>query len=137
MSLNHTPSPVYASQYESILNKFPIQYRDKLRFYTLQELFYIYKLATYKMREDKDIGGFKSGELFYNALKTRLFAWLKGEYNEYFTLVKPIPPTSLDKIGRRFNREWNKFASALDATMPTEKLKENTEALKQHFSKVA
>lgn len=138
MSINHTPSPIYVSQFNKILDKFPIQYRDKLRMYTLQELFYIYKIATFQLQADKN-GDTKVGHVFICSIKRQLFSWLKGELTTTMRAPRPVAPGALDKIGKMFKKEWNAYVTALEMSIPQELLatKEAIETLKQHFVRAA
>lgn len=100
MSINVVP--VKGSDYNGLLTKFPEQYREKLRLYTGEELFYIYKLATYKPRIVA--GTISNGsDAFFNGLKFKLFRWLKGD-QKY-----GVHPSAWLKLGSRFRGQFHEF----------------------------
>jgi hypothetical protein len=97
-SINHIPT-IRPSQFESLLSKFPEMYRDKLRLYTGEELFYVYKLLTFDSSPDSK-GDWKSKDLFYLGLKAKVIKWLKGEKDEYGRLYQPLYPSAWAKLTR-------------------------------------
>lgn len=64
--------------YDELLSKFPIEYQAKLRRYTGQELYYIYKLCTYKPRLNRD-GYVPPTSLKFLSLKAKVYRWLRGQ----------------------------------------------------------
>ena len=109
------------SQVEYILSKFPEEYRARLRLYTGEELFYCYRLAQY---QPKMVDGlYKSGDVFYMALKRKFFQWLKSEckqhtddkdkvYTTYWlngVKVYPIEPAAWVKLGAKFRSSFYGF----------------------------
>jgi hypothetical protein len=97
--------PVHVTDYEGLLSKFPEVYRDKLRVYTGEELFYMYKLALFNPKPAKEMG-YKSGDILYMALKQKMFRWLKGE-ERY-----GIHPHAWRKLGSKFKYGFLDFVQA-------------------------
>ena len=106
--------PVEQLGFEDLLNLFPSFCQDKLRMYTAEELFYVYKLATYKPRLDrrskvKELA--KPSDVLFLQLKEKLFKWLKSEIDP--TTQRPFPPLSPTvwlKLGSRFKyafKDWS------------------------------
>ena len=92
---------VTKEDYEKLLSKFPEQYRWKLRAYTGEELYYIYRICTYKPRLDAQGCLTNSSDGFILAQKTRCFKWLKGE------LKSGINTAVLNRIGRKFRQGFH------------------------------
>jgi hypothetical protein len=113
---------VSQAKYMELLNLFPKDWQEKLRLYTAEELFYVYKLCKFKpslqfekglcqahgIAYCKKCAMFKSSDLTYAGIRVKLLRYLKGELNEWKQPLKPVPiPASLGKLGRRFSGEWS------------------------------
>lgn len=94
--MNIQPACTY--KYSELLDKFPEEYQEKLRIYTLEELFYAYKLCSYKPKTP-----YTSSDVLMLAIKAKLFRWLKGQ-ERY-----PIQPMAWEKLGKRFRSEFDWF----------------------------
>lgn len=92
---------VSAEDYALLLSKFPEQYREKLKLYTGEELFYVYKLAIFKPKRDPE-GNISASDMTYMALRAKFMRWLKGEDKH------PLYPSAWDKL-RRFRSEFQAF----------------------------
>lgn len=136
-----------ASQfYEELLELFPEQYRDKLRIYTCEELYYVYRLAIFRPRRvAKSIGegkaesgrlyletehrAFRSADVPYLALRAKLFRWLKGQEKH------PIYPSAWNKLGSRFRtgfyEEYGYQSTPKD--LPKVDMGEAVAKLSEHF----
>lgn len=86
--------------YEWLLTKFAFPYREKLRMYTGQELYYVYKICTYK---PKDKASLQSFDLFILQLKAKTMRWLKGM--DRFG----VHPGGLEKIGKRWSGDYEEY----------------------------
>lgn len=98
-----------APDYEKLLSRFPEEYREKLRLYTGEELFYIYKLATYKPKKIKVDGvdmGFTGSDMLFLSLKAKLFRWLKGQEKW------GVNPAVWQKLGRKFRYSFEEYIDA-------------------------
>jgi hypothetical protein len=91
----HNALAVKAEDYEALLSKWPEQYRYKLRAYTGEELYYLYRICTYKAKV-KDGTLSNSSDAFVLAQKARCFKWLRGE------LRSGVNSAVLNSIGRKF-----------------------------------
>ena len=108
MSLNSVPVAVV--DHVGLLSKFPEQYREQLKMYTGEELFYVYKIATLKVRRNK-AGDIPGSDMFFLSLKYKLFRWLKGETCQCLKHGKKhcghgINPMAWAKLGSRFKQEF-------------------------------
>lgn len=94
-------------KYVTLLNKFPIQYRDKLRLYTAQELFYVYKALTIKPKVNK-YGEYRAVDLFVLTLRQRIIRWLKDDS------VHPIYPSAWTKLGAKWGFHFVEWVNEPD-----------------------
>jgi hypothetical protein len=101
-----------------ILSRFPEAYREKLRMYTGEELYYVYRLMTFKPSPGREL---KSGDVFYLALKAKMYRFLRGQDKH------PIYPAAWAKLGSKFRFD---FHEAYDNTV---ELEEAIKALKAKF----
>lgn len=97
---------ISTSDYAIILSKFKPEYQEKLRLYTAQELFYVYKLCTFKPKKDKQ-GLMVSRDVFFAALKAKMFRYLDG-LEKY-----PIHPNAWEKIGGRFTYAFEEYLDSV------------------------
>ena len=99
---------VRANDYEGLLEKFPEQYRYKLRAYTGEELYYIYRICIFKPKLEK-VKGVKhevlrnSGDGLILGLKARIFLWLKGEVRT------GVNVSILSRVGRKFKADFYEY----------------------------
>jgi len=101
---------VSKTQYDKLLSKFPEQFRDRLRVYTGEELFYVYKTCTYAPTKDKS-GIYKGSDVLLMAIKAKLFRYLKGQ--------EKYPVQGWHKLGFRFKRGFHEFIlQELEQVMP-------------------
>ena len=110
------------SDYELILSKFPEYCRDMLRLYTGQELFYAYKLCTFKPTKNKD-GDYRSGDIFFLAMKKKMQNYLNGILDEYGRSFKPIHPNAWEKLGAKFKYEFEEQYATITDLATEEELK--------------
>ncbi len=110
---------VEALGYEELLNLFPDSMHDKLRMYTAEELFYVYKLSTFKPKIDmrskvKELA--KPSDVLFLQLREKLFAWLKDEIDPRTQQpFKPLSPSVWIKLGTRFKynfKAWSEDSAA-------------------------
>lgn len=106
MALNLESVPAMPC-YEDLLDRFPEQYREKLRCYTCEELYYVYSLAIFKAKRDKN-GDYKSGDILYLSLKAKLFRWLKGQ-DKY-----GLSPSIWNKLGSKFRYGYQEYLSEVE-----------------------
>jgi hypothetical protein len=88
--------PVCKEDYDLILSKFPEIYHLKLRVYTGEELYYLYRICIFKPKLDKDGQLSNSSDSFILSQKARCFKWLRGE------LKSGLNSAVLNSIGRKF-----------------------------------
>lgn len=100
MATNYMEFPV--SIYNKLLARFPEEHQEKLRMYTGQELFYIYKLCKYEAKKEAD-GSLREADWKFLALKAKMFAWLKGQ------VKRPISGTFITKACSAWNRAMTSF----------------------------
>lgn len=86
-------------EYADLLDLFPEQYRDKLRLYTAEELFYAYKIMTIKPVRQPD-GSLAPRDILALTIKAKLYRWLRGQDRH------PVYPAAWAKLGARFRREF-------------------------------
>lgn len=97
--------------YDALLSLFPEDTHEKLRMYTTEELFYVYKLATYKPKLDrrsrvKSLA--RPSDALFLQLKEKLMAWLRGDVNpDTQRAFGPLSPTVWIKLGSKFKYEFN------------------------------
>jgi len=102
MAINSVPVSVL--DHAGILTKFPEKYRDKLKLYTGEELFYVYKIMTYKATMKN--GGYNSSDILYLSLKAKMTRYLKG--NEKYG----IHANALPKLGMKFQSQFHGYIEA-------------------------
>lgn len=112
MSINNSLAPVMIKEYEVILSKFPVSYQLPLRIYTFEELYYCYRLAQHKLAVDKN-GDTKSGDVFYSAMKKKLFSYLKGDRDKYGRVALPIDGLAFEKIGSKWKHDYSIYIQEL------------------------
>lgn len=96
-SLNTSEVSVY--EYADLLEAFPEAYRDKLRLYTGEELFYVYKFMTLKPKRLPD-GSIAPRDILALTIKAKLYRWLRGQDKH------PVYPQAWAKLGSRFKHEF-------------------------------
>jgi hypothetical protein len=106
-------------QYEALINLFPEAYRERLRVYTGEELYYAYRIALYEGRRNRMTKDYSSGDVFYLGLKTKLFRYLKGiKTPGAYGIMReqqPISPAAFLKIGSKFRADFNEVYGFEDA----------------------
>lgn len=97
MSINTVEVSVY--EYSDLLDCFPEAYREKLRLYTTEELFYVYKIMTLKPKRLPD-GSLAPRDILALTIKSKLYRWLRGQDRH------PVYPQAWAKLGSRFKAEF-------------------------------
>lgn len=122
------------AKYLEILNLFPVAWHDRLKIYTAEELYYVYRICAFKPSKavDKvecvdhgkkycrDCAEYKTGDITFLALRVKLLNYLKGKLNEYYQPMKPIYPSAFAKLGRRFKHAFEDNVVSLDKDLATE-----------------
>ena len=98
---------VSQTQYKALLELFPEAWRDKLRLYTGEELYYAYRLCLFQPRRDRVTGDHRSGDITFASLRAKLVRYLKGTLDEYNRQPQPIYPNAWAKLGRKWMYDFN------------------------------
>ena len=93
-------SSVDLGMYEELLMKFNPAYHERLAMYTCEELYYVYRICTFKAKPNKD-GMYATSDITYLALKRKLMSYLQGKEKH------SIYPNAFDKLGKRFRSQYN------------------------------
>jgi hypothetical protein len=119
---------VPASDFETILSKFPEQYRWKLRAYTGEEIYYLYRICTYKPKLDNNGQLTNSSDGFILSQKARCFKWLRGE------LKSGVNSAVLNSIGRKFRKDFSNLMLTTLERKEAEEQRQQIEAFKIAFN---
>jgi hypothetical protein len=137
------------TKYESLLGLFPEAWRDKLRIYTGEELFYCYKLCKFKpgkaldrdecvehgTRYCKACAFHKTGDITYAAIRMKLIRYLKGTLDEYSRPSKPVAPDAWAKLGRKFRWAYEEDMLIDMERLESEELMKSVAILKETINK--
>lgn len=112
MSINNSYVPV--KMHQVILSKFPEDWRERLKAYTAEELFYFYKLLTMEAVQDKETLVVKN--IFFLGLKAKFNRWIKDEVIRYKRdsvpgKAHPIYGDAWIKLNYKFKKEFEKHLS--------------------------
>lgn len=86
----------------NLLAKFPEAYRPKLALYTTEELYYVYRIMTYKAQPGKEL---RAKDIFVLSLKAKMYRYLRGQDKH------PIYPRAFEKIGSMFRYGFEELIS--------------------------
>lgn len=134
-------------KYNEFLNLFPSAWHERLRVYTGEELFYVYKICRFKPGKSidsdpcvshdksycKDCGIFKSGDLTIASIRAKTLRYLRGGLDEWSRPLRPVPmPLALGKLGRRFKQAFeSEIESMLDSLADQAKVEAIDRLIKQ------
>jgi hypothetical protein len=107
--------------YDKILSCFKPEWHDKLRVYTGEELYYVYRIMTYKPR----YGDMRSSDVFFLVIQNKIRNYCEGK-SRYC-----VNPLAFGKLGRRFKDDFMEFVTQhVDIALASKQLAE-------HFKSVA
>ncbi len=126
-------NPLSVQMFSDLLTKFPVSWQEKLKAYTVEELFYFYKLCQLKpkrimIRQDDNSfvdAGMK--DMFFLSLRAKFYRYMQGK-DKYL-----IHGDAWIKLHHKFRHSFDLYTEEL--TIENEKTLVNSAVLASKFNK--